>query len=456
MKTKIYDVIIAGAGLSGLCVAHFLNKSEPRLEILLLEKTNRPGGAIKSVRKDGFLAEWGPHGFLDNTEESRELLNDLGLTGKAQKAPLKRFLRYICLNGKLAQIPQTPFKIIKSDLVSFQSKLRLLADLWKKPIDTEQTIADWVAYRFGKAMLPFADIAMTGTYAGDIEKLSIDAVMPGPRRLELETGSLFRGILKSKKNRTRSGMPSMISFKEGLEHLVDRLAENKNISFDSPLKKIDFEGSNWSVVSGEKKFHFKKIVLALHINQALPILGHFCPPPKLSVPEAKIVNIVMGFGDKAQIPFGFGYLSPKSEKRFALGALFSTHMFPGRSPENFKSLEVLVGGIRNPESLALDDNELVERAYQDLKQLLNLPEPPVFTNVLRPKAGIPQLEIGHHKLREYRDQMESKRAGLSVCGFGWDGIGMNDMIKYAKITAKNLLEEKRDSSARPSIKGIYF
>ena len=112
------DTLIIGGGLSGLTVAHFLNKFQPDNRVLILEKGSSPGGAIRSFHQDGFLAEWGAHGFLDNVEASRELLADTGLDREAQKAPLDEFVRFICLNGRLNLIPQNPKKIIKSNLVS--------------------------------------------------------------------------------------------------------------------------------------------------------------------------------------------------------------------------------------------------------------------------------------------------------------------------------------------------
>ncbi len=72
-----HDVVIAGAGLSGLAAAHFLKKADPGLDLVILERDTRAGGAIQSLREEGFLAEYGPHGFLDNVPESRELISDL-------------------------------------------------------------------------------------------------------------------------------------------------------------------------------------------------------------------------------------------------------------------------------------------------------------------------------------------------------------------------------------------
>ncbi len=456
MKTKSYDVAIIGAGLSGLSAAHFIRKFYPNLSIVLLEKSERAGGAIQTVHQDGFLAEWGAHGFLDNTPESRELLDDLNLMQEAQKANLKQFARYVCLKGKLVELPQTPPKVIKSNILPISSKLRVLADLWKKAIPAEQSIADWVTYRFGQATLPIADIAMTGTFAGDINKLSIDAAMPGLRRLELETGSVIRGAIKSKKKKNSSGLPSMISFSQGVSRLIEKLAENKEIIYNSPVETVQFGEDGCLVTSNNQAIQSKQVVLATHINQALPILNEIVPAPRLSVTEAKIINIVMGFGSEADIPFAFGYLSPKNERRFALGTLFPSQMFNGRSPNGMKSLEVLIGGTRNPDRLELSDEQLANSAYEDIRQLLHLPHPPKFVKVLRPKAGIPQLELGHLELQTYRDQLQTAHPALHICGFGWEGIGINEMIKNAREAAEKLLKTTPGAKQPAQAKPIYF
>lgn len=451
-----HDVIIVGAGISGLSTAHFIHKARPDLKLLLLEKSERPGGAVRTHETNGFLAEWGPHGFLDNIEESRELLADLNMGDQMQKAALKEFLRYICFRGQLQVIPQTPPAILKSNLLPLASKIRVLGDLIKKPLSGEPSVAEWAAYRFGKAILPFADIALTGTYAGDINRLSIDAAMPGLRLLENEYGSVFRGAIKSRKQKSERRMPSMISFKKGMEQLVGEMAAHRQILLQTALTGISKSDGSWRLETDQGVYKTGTLVMALHINQALPFLDTLRTAPKRSISEAIVYNIVMGFEKNVKIPFGFGYLAPELEKRFALGALFPTHMFPGRAPGGMNSLEVLVGGIRNQEHLKLSDDDLIEAAYADIRQLIKLPPRPLFAEVLRPETGIPQLEMGHHQLQSYRGEMESEFPGLYVNGFGWEGIGLNDMIKQAKHTAANLIRGRGGDAGPVSVKGVYF
>ncbi len=454
METS-HEIIIVGAGLSGLSTAHFLLKATPGLDVLLLEKESRPGGAVQSFHENGFLAEWGPHGFLDNNPESQELLKETGLDQVAQKAPLGNFVRYLCHNGKLVALPQNPKKLLRTPLLSLGGKLRLLVDLWKKPKSEDQTIGAWAEYRFGKAVLPLVDAAVTGTFAGDFERLSIDAVMPGVRQLEKDYGSVLRGLIKKKK---KGGgprrLPAMTSFPQGMEQLVKMLASTKNIQFDTGVNSIRRSDNNWLIETSNGPFRTPNLILALPVNQVLKLLSEF-NPPVANIPEARIVTVVLGFTDKAKVPYGFGYLAPEKENRFALGALFSTHMFPGRAPQGNILLEALVGGRRHPERLALDDDTLVRRTYEDLSQVLELPDPPCFSRVLRSKSAIPQLEMDHPALLKWRSELERTTSGLSICGFGWDGIGMNEMIKAAKKTAeqaKTGIGKHEEAKVKP----VYF
>lgn len=456
MKTATTDILVIGGGLSGLSTAHFLKKLAPHLRVQLLEQSSRVGGAIQSMKDTGFLAEWGAHGFLDNVPESCELLNDLQIENETQLAPLKQFLRYVCHRGELVQIPQTPPAILKSNLLSFPSKLRVLGDLIKKPLLGEPSVAGWVSHRFGNAMVPFADIAVTGTYAGDVEKLSIDAAYPGLRRLEKEYGSVFKGAILSRKSSKKGGIPSMVSFKSGMEQLVQSLAIDHEIFLNTKVESISKDKDHWIVKTDTQPFRCKKVILATQINQSLKLLKDLAAPPKMSVNEAIINNVVLGFKKDAEIPFGFGYLAPKGEKRFALGTLFSTHMFPGRAPKDHKLIEVLVGGTRNPDFLKLDDKEIVDRALTDVGTLLHLPSKPVFTHVIRPKAAIPQLELGHLEFQAYRERLEETQKGLYICGFGWEGIGINDVVKHSKQTVEKLLKGEEFTKSPAQAKGIYF
>ena len=68
-----YDVIIIGAGISGLTAALELEKFN--LKILVLEKSDRVGGRIKTDNVDGFLLDHGFQVYLTAYPEGQKLLN---------------------------------------------------------------------------------------------------------------------------------------------------------------------------------------------------------------------------------------------------------------------------------------------------------------------------------------------------------------------------------------------
>lgn len=465
--TAQLDTIIIGGGLSGLTIGHKLKTHAPDHRFLLLEKSDRTGGAIRTHRDQGYITEIGPHGFLDNCPESRALLEETGLGRESVKAPLKQFVRYVYLHGKLCCIPQSPGKILMAPLVPWTAKLRVLADLWIRPLDGEPTVAKWIDHRFGPALLPFADAVYTGTYAGDFNELAIDSVMPGIRMLEKQHGSVIRGLLMKMLKARRSGtakkltMPAMTSFPDGMARLAQRLTESLQPGTDLLLQcgvaAISRTESGWQVESEKGVHTAANLVLALPVNASLALLsGLDATMPIAAVPEAWIATVVFGFGPGAVLPPGFGYLTPEQEGRFTLGTLFSSNMFPGRAPAGHIVCETLVGGRRHPERLQLDDATMTRHALNDVREVLNLPGDPVYSTVLRPEAAIPQLERGYGRLLAWRNQLMQDQRGLSVCGFGWEGIGINDMIKGATAAAERILRPSSADSGGPGIKGVYF
>ena len=144
------DICIIGAGLSGLALATFLRAGQPELELTVLEAASRPGGAIQTFQEAGWMAEYGPHGFLDHSAEGRELVALAGLEEERLLAPLSRFVRYLALSGGLVQVPQTPRKILLAPLMSWRDKFSLaMRDLTTPYFAGNPSVAEWVERRFG-------------------------------------------------------------------------------------------------------------------------------------------------------------------------------------------------------------------------------------------------------------------------------------------------------------------
>src|SRR5690348_4644184 len=74
------DVLVIGAGISGLTAAFALRSRGLRVEIV--EAAGRVGGVIGTESVAGVLYERGPNSVLDTAPRIRELLHTLGLTSE--------------------------------------------------------------------------------------------------------------------------------------------------------------------------------------------------------------------------------------------------------------------------------------------------------------------------------------------------------------------------------------
>ena len=56
-------VVVVGGGISGLAAAHRLGELDPRLRVVL-EGSERPGGVLRTVHREGFVIEESADSFL--------------------------------------------------------------------------------------------------------------------------------------------------------------------------------------------------------------------------------------------------------------------------------------------------------------------------------------------------------------------------------------------------------
>ena len=121
-----FDVVVVGAGLSGLVTAHRLHRLGLRVQVL--EAASRPGGVIGSERKQGVLFERGPNSGMDTTPLINALLDELGIRDQRIDASKASSRRYIVRGGRMMALPTSPGAFIATPLFSWHAKLRLFAE----------------------------------------------------------------------------------------------------------------------------------------------------------------------------------------------------------------------------------------------------------------------------------------------------------------------------------------
>src|ERR1044072_4624498 len=78
------DVIVVGAGISGLALAFELQRRGLAVEVL--EAASRGGGVIGTLHRDGALFETGPNSALDSSPVINELLDALHIRDQRTEA----------------------------------------------------------------------------------------------------------------------------------------------------------------------------------------------------------------------------------------------------------------------------------------------------------------------------------------------------------------------------------
>src|SRR5262250_3120273 len=117
------QALVVGAGISGLTTAYALQKSG--IGVRVVEAGARPGGVIRSVKRDGYLLECGPQSFSGNGHITA-ICKDLGILEERVLADFKA-PRYVLLDGKLMNVPMGP-GIIASSFMGGGTRSAILRD----------------------------------------------------------------------------------------------------------------------------------------------------------------------------------------------------------------------------------------------------------------------------------------------------------------------------------------
>jgi protoporphyrinogen/coproporphyrinogen III oxidase len=102
-------------------------------------------------------------------------------------------------------------------------------------------------------------------------------------------------------------------------------------------------------------------------------------------------------------------------------------------------LRAFAGGALQPEIFALDELEMSRRVEVDLRELLGISEPPLFTEVAKWERSMPQYEVGHlDRVKEIENDL-NKLPGLTLAGNAYRGAGIPDCIRSGEAAAEAMV-----------------
>ena len=448
MNSKI---AIIGAGLTGLTTAYYLKKKG--LNVQLFEKSDRAGGVIESVEKNGFLFERGPNSGVIAQPEVMELVEELGGAVQLEVADPAAKFRWIWKAGQWHVLPSGLLGGIKTPLFNLSDKIRLLAEPFCKPgTDPDETLCELVLRRMGKSFLNYAvDPFVLGIYAGDPSKLIPRFALPKLYHLEQNYGSFIGGAIKKRKeaksDRDKKATREIFSFAGGLQRLIDALVEEigqENIHFNIRGIQVKQEGSSYKIFHTDGKSEsFDQLVSTVGGHQLSNIFSFIDQSllQKIEAMEyAKVAQVAIGFKRWDGIKLkAFGGLVPFIENRDVLGVLFMSSCFQDRASRGGALLSTFVGGLRRPELADLPDDELMKLVEREIKSMMGLTKwDPDLLEINRYQHAIPQYGIESEEKLAAIHNIEADFPGIIIAGNVRDGIGMADRIKQAKQVADSI------------------
>jgi oxygen-dependent protoporphyrinogen oxidase len=431
-------VAVIGAGLSGLVRAHALQRAGH--EVTVLEASERAGGVIQSVSRQGYLLDTGANSFVDRLPEARALFDELGLTSQLLPAAPLAKRRYVAWRGRLEAVPGSPGGLLRTPLLSASGKARLLLEpvLARRHTGADESLEEFGRRHLGdEATARLLDAMQVGTFAGMVSELSAESAFPNLVAMEREGRSLVVGQMKlAKRTPPSERRGPMCSFRDGMGTLPRALAARLGdvVQLNTPVQALARIGDGWTLRTPRRDYQADRVVLATAPHVTAQLLAPLDPVMARAlegIPTAPVAMVHLGVPRErvAHALDGFGFVVPALEGRATLGCIFSSSVFAGRAPEGMVLLTVLLGGRRRPELVEYGEVSVVAQVRDELRGLIGLDGEPEMVHAIAHKKGIPQYTLGHQARLDTLAEHLRSQAGLSLLGWGYKGVGVLDCIR---------------------------
>ena len=136
---------------------------------------------------------------------------------------------------------------------------------------------------------------------------------------------------------------------------------------------------------------------------------------------------------------GFGFVVPAVENRKLLAASFASEKVEGRAPDEAVLVRAFIGGAGQEQLVSWEDDRLQGIAERELQALVGVTGSPIFCQVARWQASMPQYHVGHMKLIEKIESRVARLGNLAVIGNAYRGVGIPPCIHQAEEAVERLL-----------------
>jgi oxygen-dependent protoporphyrinogen oxidase len=343
-------IAIVGAGITGLALAHELARRNR--EFIVLDAAFEPGGVMRTIEVDGSLLELGPQ-RTRLTPQLRALVAELGLGNELITAPPDLPLQ-VYRAGRLRRVPFSIGAALRTDLISWPGKLRILLEPLTGAARPDETVAAFLTRKFGdEAYRSFLGPLYGGLYASDPKDMPMRHSLSRALAEFGVEGSILRALVRRTRNGARNGSQATpaCSFRSGMGTLPAALhaAYRDRIQLGTPVLGVREAGGRLALLTPHGTIECDDVVLTTPADVTAGLLRELAPTAQrleeLTYNPLAIVHLradcaVRGMG--FQVAFG--------ERLETRGVTFNDSLF-----NRTGVYTAFLGGARHPEFVRLPD-----------------------------------------------------------------------------------------------------
>lgn len=465
-------IAVIGGGVSGLSAAYYARKrlGERRIDakIAIIEQTDRLGGNIRTLRRDGFTIEQGPDSFIARKAAVLELTKELGLEHLLVGTNPSAKKNYIMHHGRfhpmppglMLGIPTQMWPMVKTGLLSPAGKLRAALDLLlpAKRGGEDESLGGFIRRRLGREVLDnMTEPLLAGIYAGDTAALSLKATFPQFMEMERQHRSLILGLLASKKQpppKPSPGLPKaaagsmFLTLQGGLTVLTDTLADalqGERVITGQAVTALNKRGERYELALSEGgRLEADGVIVAAPAFAAAKLLHKRLSAAACleQIRYVSVANLAFAYPREAVAHDlnGSGVLIPRGEGRMITAITWTSSKWLHAAPKGRVLLRAYIGRLGDQAWTALPETELRRRVAAELEELMGIQAEPLFCEMSALPESMPQYPVGHvERLQVLRGELERTMPGVLLCGAGYGGVGIPDCIRQGKEAAEAML-----------------
>src|SRR5437868_531955 len=393
-------ITVVGAGFSGLATAYFLTKHG--FKVRVVEKADRAGGLIKTIRTNHGLVETAANGLLSSAR-LEAMCADISVPLNATRREARKRFIY---RDKPKQLP-----LRVTELFALSGRLAVSAARLR-PRQFE-SIYDWGRRVLGRGATDYLLIpVLAGIYAGDPNLLSASLIF-GKANLSdhLRTTRPAKGRLRG-----------TVSPPEGMQQLIDGLADY--------LKRA---GVEFHFNHDEKASAGDPAVVCLSASDTAKYLSEVAPQLSAGLRNIEMLSlatVTCFYGPDAAKLDGFGCLFPRDQGFRARGVLFNTSIFEGRGPAHAETW--IFGGALDAEVVNLGDEAFAELIAAERQRFYRAHDELLEVRITRWPNALPHYSI---ELEKVLTTLPAPPENVALAGNYLGKIGLAKILERAAVVA---------------------